>query len=101
MVAPVNFQNAMDIARATVGAMVARLFGESDIALVGRERMVKAIAKLDRDNRYLTVELYCADPNHAYFRELSAEDRQILEEVRTARNTPPNATPPAERGGGN
>jgi hypothetical protein len=85
---PISMLQAMAFAKASIEERVAGLFGEKTISLVGRERMVKAIAKLDADNRYLALELYCASPQHEYFAQLSDQDREMLEMLRKERCEP-------------
>jgi hypothetical protein len=77
--------NSFDIAQKTIENMIARRFGVKHIETVSRGRMIRTIAKMDRDNSYLLKELYCLCPGHQYFLNLEQADRDVLESLRVAR----------------
>jgi hypothetical protein len=63
---------------------VCGIFGERDIGAVSKSRLVLAVSKQSKLIFDLTMELFCENPGHEFFRQYSDEEKipLILERER-------------------
>ena len=62
------------------------IFGVPDISYISKNALIDAVVKLKTKNDYLSIELFCADCYHPYFKKATEENLAPLRNIRVARH---------------